>query len=67
MVTVVQDAVRSNDETGDLAGRPLLVESRFATVRNRSKITKGPGSRAAGIAMALKLIEAAEQDQVVAA
>ena len=28
------------------------IESTFATVRNRSKITKGPGSRAAGIAMA---------------
>jgi hypothetical protein len=32
----------------------------FATVRNRSKITKGPGSRAAGLAMAFKLIEAAQ-------
>jgi len=29
-------------------------------VRNRSKITKGPGSRAAGIAMAFKLIETAQ-------
>jgi hypothetical protein len=29
-------------------------------VRNRSKITKGPGSRAAGLAMAFKLIEAAQ-------
>jgi transposase-like protein len=28
------------------------IESTFATVRNRSKITKGPGSRAAGIAIA---------------
>jgi putative transposase len=36
------------------------IESTFATVRNRSKITKGPGSRAAGIAMAFKLIEAAQ-------
>jgi Transposase, Mutator family len=35
-------------------------ESTFATVRNRSKITKGPGSRAQGIAMAYKLIEAAQ-------
>jgi putative transposase len=35
------------------------VESTFATVRNRSKITKGPGSKAAGLAMAFKLIEAA--------
>ncbi|EUA42328.1 putative dNA polymerase V subunit UmuC [Mycobacterium xenopi 4042] len=29
-------------------------------MRNRSKITKGPGSRAAGIAVAYKLIEAAQ-------
>jgi len=29
-------------------------------VRNRSRITKGPGSRTAGIAMAFKLIEAAQ-------
>jgi len=36
------------------------IESTFATVRNRSKIAKGPGSRAAGIAMAYKLIEAAQ-------
>jgi transposase-like protein len=36
------------------------IESTFATVRNRSKITKGPGSRAAGIAMAYQLIEAAQ-------
>jgi len=36
------------------------IESTFATVRNRSKITKGPGSRAAGISMAFKLIEAAQ-------
>src|SRR6476619_3218779 len=36
------------------------IESTFATVRNRSKITKGPGSRAAGIAMASKPNEAAQ-------
>ena len=36
------------------------IESTFATVRNRSKIAKGPGSRAAGLAMAYKLIEAAQ-------
>jgi transposase-like protein len=36
------------------------IESTFATVRLRTKITKGPGSRAAGLAMAFKLIEAAE-------
>jgi transposase-like protein len=36
------------------------IESTFATVRHRTKVTKGPGSRAAGIAMAFKLIEAAQ-------
>jgi len=35
------------------------IESTFATVRLRTKVTKGPGSRAAGIAMAYKLIDAA--------
>jgi len=29
-------------------------------VRHRTKVTKGPGSKAAGIAMAYKLIEAAQ-------
>jgi hypothetical protein len=37
------------------------IESTFATVRLRTKVTKGPGSRAAGLAMAFKLIEAAER------
>jgi transposase-like protein len=37
------------------------IESTFATVRLRTRITKGPGSRAAGLAMAFKLIESAEQ------
>lgn len=36
------------------------IESTFATVRLRTKVTKGPGSRAAGIAMAYKLIETAQ-------
>ena len=36
------------------------IESTFATVRLRTKVTKGPGSRAAGLAMAYKLIESAE-------
>ena len=36
------------------------IESTFATVRHRSKIAKGPGSRAAGLAMAFKLIQAAQ-------
>ena len=36
------------------------IESTFATVRHRTKITKGPGSRAAGLAVAFKLIESAQ-------
>ena len=36
------------------------IESTFATVRHRAKVTKGPGSRAAGLAMAFKLIESAQ-------
>jgi putative transposase len=36
------------------------IESTFATVRLRTKVTKGPGSRAAGLAMAYKLIIAAQ-------
>ncbi|WP_208029528.1 IS256 family transposase [Rhabdothermincola sediminis] len=36
------------------------IESTFATVRLRTKVTKGPGSRAAGLAMAFKLLEAAQ-------
>jgi len=33
------------------------IESTFATIRLRQRVTKGPGSRAAGVAMAFKLIE----------
>src|SRR4029078_6549376 len=36
------------------------IESTFAAVCLRTKVTKGPGSRAAGMAMAYKLIEAAQ-------
>jgi hypothetical protein len=36
------------------------IESTSAKVRHRTKITKGPGSRAAGLAMAFKLIESAQ-------
>jgi transposase-like protein len=36
------------------------IESAFATVRLRTQVTKGPGSRAAGLAMAYKLIESAQ-------
>ena len=36
------------------------IESTFAPVRARTDITKGPGSRQAGLAMIFKLMEAAE-------
>ncbi len=36
------------------------IESTFATVRLRQRVTKGPSSRAAGVAMAFKLIESAQ-------
>jgi putative transposase len=36
------------------------IESTFATVRLRTKATKGAGSRAAGLAMVFKLIESAQ-------
>jgi transposase-like protein len=36
------------------------VESAFATARHQTKVTKRPGSRAAGLAMAFKLIESAQ-------
>jgi transposase-like protein len=36
------------------------IESTFSTVRLRTRVTKGPGSKAAGLAMAFKLLEAAQ-------
>jgi putative transposase len=36
------------------------IESTFATVRPRQRVTEGPGSRAAGGAMAFELIESAQ-------
>lgn len=36
------------------------IESTFATVRLRQRVTKGPGSRSQGLAMCFKLIEAAQ-------
>ena len=46
--------------TGFTCGQPIQSNPTFATVRLRTKVTKGPGSRAAGIAMAYKLIDAAQ-------
>jgi putative transposase len=36
------------------------IESSFSSVRLRTRVTKGPGSKAAGLAMAFKLLEAAQ-------
>jgi putative transposase len=36
------------------------MESTFATVRHRTEVAKGAGSKTAGVAMAFKLIEAAQ-------
>jgi len=41
-------------------GRAAPVESTFATVRLRTKVTKGHGSKAAAMGMAFKLIESAQ-------
>jgi transposase-like protein len=37
------------------------IESTFSTVRLRTKVTRGAGSRAAALAMTFKLIESAQQ------
>lgn len=37
------------------------IESTFATVKHRTRVTKGAGSRAAGLTMAFKLLEAAQR------
>jgi transposase-like protein len=36
------------------------IESTFATVKHRTRVTKGAGSRAAGLTMAFKLLQAAQ-------
>jgi putative transposase len=36
------------------------IESTFSTVRLRTRVTKGPGSKAQGLAMAFKLLESAQ-------
>jgi hypothetical protein len=71
---IVIKALRAHDEVlgeqldtlrramGQKGGRPPTRSSRtFATVRLRQRVTKGPGSRAAGVAMAFKLIESAQR------
>jgi putative transposase len=36
------------------------IQSTFSSVRLRTRVTKGPGSKAAGLAMAVKLLESAQ-------
>ncbi len=64
---------RSTEEAAELSSLPIdypaghwvhlraasRIESTFATVRRHKKVTTGSGSRAAGLAMAFKLIELA--------
>ena len=38
-----------------------MIESSFATVRLRQRVTKGAGSRTKGLLMAYKLLEMAQQ------
>jgi hypothetical protein len=46
--------------TGSTCRTTNPIESTFATVRLRERVTKGPGSRAARVAMAFKLIASAQ-------
>src|SRR5215217_2379836 len=50
----------SRPSTGGILRTTNPIESTFAQVRARTDITKGPGSREAGLAMIYKLLEAAE-------
>ncbi len=43
------------------AGLEITQESTFATVRLRTRVTRGAGSRTAALTMAFKLIESAQQ------
>jgi hypothetical protein len=59
-------ALRRGAVVGPLHGIPFTAKDNLAsrgvvTVRLRQRVTKGPGSRAAGVAMAFKLIESAQQ------
>ena len=52
------------DDAADHSATERSGSSTFATVRLRQRVTKGPGSRAAGVAMAFKLIESASNGGV---
>jgi hypothetical protein len=48
------------NQTTPTAAWQKTLESTFSSVRLRTRVTKGPGSKAAGLAMAFKLLEAAQ-------
>jgi len=58
--TCSSPSTTSPPNTGSTCARRTRSGSTFATVRLRQRVTKGPGSRAAGVAMAFKLIESAQ-------
>ena len=61
-LSVASGAPGSTDQ-GDLCAAypPNVIESPFATVRLRQRVTKGAGSRTKGLLMAFKLLEMAQQ------
>ena len=58
--TTVSSTQRPSSEQLSGGKLKITIESTFATVRLRTKVTKGAGSRSAGLAMAYKLIATAE-------
>ena len=58
--TCCWSSTSTRPSTGSTCAPPTRSKVTFATVRLRTKVTKGPGSRAAGMAMAYKLIDAAQ-------
>jgi hypothetical protein len=59
-LTCCSSSTRIRPSTGCIYVPRIRSLSTFATVRLRTKVTKGPGSRGAGIAIAYKLIDAAQ-------
>jgi len=61
---VISARVSSPREPGGLGERPRsgvrVIESPFATVRLRQRVTKGAGSRTKGLLMAYKLLDMAQ-------
>ena len=51
----------SPPSTGATCGPRNAIESSFATVKLRTRVTKGAGSKKAALAMAYKLLDAAQE------